>query len=97
MLVGPDDPRWQGGLFPFIRTPVLLICSFGTGPDDPRGVPPGSRFDPIGPPNVPRFELERFIRCSHAAEEVFPKGEEEGITNPPWITHSSSNFWNING
>ncbi|XXG77698.1 hypothetical protein AAC387_Pa08g1803 [Persea americana] len=36
MLVGPDDPRWQGGLFPFSRTPILLICSFGTGPDDPR-------------------------------------------------------------
>ncbi|KAJ8615246.1 hypothetical protein MRB53_034618 [Persea americana] len=26
------------------------------------GVPPGSHFDPIGPPNVPGFEPERFIR-----------------------------------
>lgn len=27
-----------------------------------RGVPPGARFDPIGPPGVPGFEPNRFVR-----------------------------------
>lgn len=27
-----------------------------------RGVPPGARFDPYGPPGVPGFEPGRFVR-----------------------------------
>lgn len=27
-----------------------------------RGIPPGARYDPIGPPDVPGFEPGRFIR-----------------------------------
>lgn len=27
-----------------------------------RGVPPGARFDPYGPPGVPGFEPNRFVR-----------------------------------
>ncbi|XP_042053122.1 probable proteasome inhibitor [Salvia splendens] len=51
MLVGPDDPRFFGD-----RT---------RGPGFPGGlpgVPPGARFDPYGPPNVPGFEPGRFAR-----------------------------------
>nr|XP_043621180.1 probable proteasome inhibitor [Erigeron canadensis] len=51
MLVGPNDPRFFGG---------------GVGgpgfPGGQPGVPPGARFDPFGPPNVPGFEPERFTR-----------------------------------
>ncbi|GMH26519.1 hypothetical protein Nepgr_028362 [Nepenthes gracilis] len=43
LLIGPNDPRWfgdRGGL-----------------PGFPGGiVPPGSRFDPYGPPGIPGFE-----------------------------------------
>ncbi|KAG6385071.1 hypothetical protein SASPL_153895 [Salvia splendens] len=46
MLVGPDDPRFFGD-----RT---------RGPGFLPGVPPGARFDPYGPPNVPGFEPGRF-------------------------------------
>ncbi|KAG9454322.1 hypothetical protein H6P81_007226 [Aristolochia fimbriata] len=49
MLVGPDDPRWWGGRHP------------DTMPGVP-GVPPGARFDPYGPPDVPGFEPGRFAR-----------------------------------
>ncbi|XP_054779743.1 probable proteasome inhibitor [Prosopis cineraria] len=51
MLVGPDDPRWFGGI--------------GGEPGFPGGqpgVPPGARFDPYGPPGVPGFEPNRFAR-----------------------------------
>jgi proteasome inhibitor subunit 1 (PI31) len=27
-----------------------------------RSVPPGGRYDPIGPPDVPGFEPSRFVR-----------------------------------
>ncbi|XP_031398197.1 probable proteasome inhibitor [Punica granatum] len=53
MLLGPDDPRFFGGgdrQRPFIR-----------GPPQP-GVPPGARFDPYGPPDVPDFDPTRFMR-----------------------------------
>ncbi|KAI3742199.1 hypothetical protein L1987_59879 [Smallanthus sonchifolius] len=30
-----------------------------------RGVPPGARFDPFGPPDVPGFEPNRFTRNPH--------------------------------
>ncbi|XP_076943012.1 putative proteasome inhibitor isoform X2 [Bidens hawaiensis] len=50
MLVGPSDPRFFGGGgrmgFP------------GAQP----GVPPGARYDPFGPPDVPGFEPNRFAR-----------------------------------
>ncbi|XP_004492371.1 probable proteasome inhibitor [Cicer arietinum] len=51
MLVGPNDPRWFGGI--------------GGGPSFPGGlpgVPPGARFDPYGPPGIPGFEPNRFAR-----------------------------------
>ncbi|KAI7755116.1 hypothetical protein M8C21_025986 [Ambrosia artemisiifolia] len=52
MLVGPHDPRFFGG---------------GVGgrmgfPGGQPGVPPGARFDPFGPPDVPGFEPNRFTR-----------------------------------
>ncbi|KAK8951360.1 putative proteasome inhibitor [Platanthera zijinensis] len=50
MLVGPNDPRFFG--------PGVSPGSFGAIP----GVPPGARFDPYGPPDVPGFEPARFIR-----------------------------------
>ncbi|KAK9290693.1 hypothetical protein L1049_008867 [Liquidambar formosana] len=51
MLLGPNDPRWFGGL--------------GGEPGFPGGqpgVPPGARFDPYGPPGIPGFEPNRFAR-----------------------------------
>ncbi|PRQ37812.1 putative PI31 proteasome regulator [Rosa chinensis] len=50
MLLGPNDPRWFGG----IREPGF--------PGGQPGVPPGARFDPYGPPGVPGFEPNRFAR-----------------------------------
>lgn len=50
MLVGPNDPR-------FFR-PGAPPRNFG----GISGVPPGARFDPIGPPDVPGFDSARFIR-----------------------------------
>ncbi|KAH6559118.1 hypothetical protein KP509_1Z026600 [Ceratopteris richardii] len=53
MLVGPHDPRWGG-------------MGFGEIPGLPEGdrgiVPPGARYDPIGPPGIPGFEPGRFGR-----------------------------------
>ncbi|XP_020681919.2 probable proteasome inhibitor [Dendrobium catenatum] len=51
MLVGPNDPRFFG--------PSGGPGSIG---GIPRGVPPGARFDPYGPPDVPGFEPQRFVR-----------------------------------
>uniref|UniRef100_A0A1D1YJE4 Putative proteasome inhibitor n=1 Tax=Anthurium amnicola TaxID=1678845 RepID=A0A1D1YJE4_9ARAE len=51
MLVGPNDPR-----FGRIDRPDLGY------PSGLAGIPPGARFDPIGPPDVPGFEPGRFIR-----------------------------------
>lgn len=50
MLVGPNDPRFFG--------PGVQPGSIGGIP----GVPPGARFDPYGPPDVPGFEPQRFVR-----------------------------------
>uniref|UniRef100_A0A453MXH7 PI31 proteasome regulator N-terminal domain-containing protein n=1 Tax=Aegilops tauschii subsp. strangulata TaxID=200361 RepID=A0A453MXH7_AEGTS len=49
MHVGPNDPCF------FPSTPST---PFG----DPGSVPPGGRYDPIGPPDVPGFEPSRFVR-----------------------------------
>lgn len=53
MLLGPNDPRWR-------------IGTDGVGgpqfPGGIGGVPPGARFDPFGPPGVPGFEPNRFVR-----------------------------------
>ncbi|CAH9125211.1 unnamed protein product [Cuscuta epithymum] len=51
MLVGPRDARF----FPRIGGDAAF-------PRGLQGVPPGARFDPIGPPGVPGFEPGRFIR-----------------------------------
>jgi len=51
MLLGPNDPRWAGGV---ARDPSF--------PGGHLGVPPGARFDPYGPPGVPGFEPHRFSR-----------------------------------
>ncbi|MCO5585835.1 hypothetical protein L7F22_039768 [Adiantum nelumboides] len=53
MLVGPNDPRW--GSMGYGEMPIL--------PDGDRGIlPPGARYDPVGPPGVPGFEPGRFRR-----------------------------------
>ncbi|XBH76169.1 hypothetical protein VPH35_102858 [Triticum aestivum] len=63
MHVGPNDPRF-----------------FPTNPSTPFGdlgsVPPGGRYDPIGPPDVPGFEPSRFVRHSRHSS---PSG---GSTHP---------------
>ncbi|XP_078437377.1 putative proteasome inhibitor isoform X2 [Wolffia australiana] len=51
MLVGPHDPR-----FGRLDRPELGY------PGGVAGIPPGARYDPIGPPDVPGFEPGRFIR-----------------------------------
>uniref|UniRef100_A0A7N0RHD1 PI31 proteasome regulator N-terminal domain-containing protein n=1 Tax=Kalanchoe fedtschenkoi TaxID=63787 RepID=A0A7N0RHD1_KALFE len=69
-LVGPNDPRWFGG--PGFRG--------GLQPD----IPPGARYDPIGPPDVPGFEPNRFMRQprrpgtgrGHPDLEHFPGGSD---------------------
>ncbi|XP_074583705.1 putative proteasome inhibitor isoform X1 [Curcuma longa] len=50
MLVGPNDPRFFGS----DERPGFI----GGLP----GVPPGARYDPYGPPDVPGFEPARFVR-----------------------------------
>lgn len=52
MLVGPNDPRWHGGVGGV--QPGFL--------GGVQGVPPGARFDPYGPPGIPGFEPQRFAR-----------------------------------
>lgn len=49
-LIGPHDPRF----FPGNRQPGL--------PGGQPGVPPGARFDPFGPPDLPDFDPDRFVR-----------------------------------
>ncbi|KAK2657750.1 hypothetical protein Ddye_010802 [Dipteronia dyeriana] len=50
MLVGPGHPMFGGN----DRLPGF--------PGGIPGVPPGARFDPYGPPGVPGFEPNRFVR-----------------------------------
>ncbi|CAM8969299.1 unnamed protein product [Rhodiola kirilowii] len=74
-LVGPNDPRWFGG-------PGVGGSGFHGGL---RGdIPPGARYDPIGPPDVPGFEPGRFLRqprrqgrgSGHPDLEHFPGGSD---------------------
>ncbi|CAA7394577.1 unnamed protein product [Spirodela intermedia] len=51
MLVGPHDPRFGRVDRPDLGYPGGLA-----------GIPPGARYDPIGPPDVPGFEPGRFVR-----------------------------------
>lgn len=54
MLLGPNDPGWGN---------IGMGGDEGLGfPGEVRGVPPGARFDPYGPPGVPGFEPNRFAR-----------------------------------
>ncbi|OAY63634.1 putative proteasome inhibitor [Ananas comosus] len=71
MLVGPNNPIF----FPPGGRPDTL----GGLP----GVPPGARFDPIGPPDVPGFEPGRFVRRqrrpgggTHPDLEFFQQGPD---------------------
>lgn len=76
MLVGPNDPRFFGG-------------GIGGQPGFPGGqpgVPPGARFDPYGPPGIPGFEPNRFVRNprrpgrgSHPDLEHFGGGDDNFI------------------
>ncbi|KAI9153618.1 hypothetical protein LWI28_014035 [Acer negundo] len=50
MLIGPGHPMFGGN----DRLPGF--------PGGLPGVPPGARFDPYGPPGVPGFEPNRFVR-----------------------------------
>ncbi|KAM3317172.1 hypothetical protein ACQJBY_035044 [Aegilops geniculata] len=63
MHVGPNDPRF------FLTNPSTPFGDLGS-------VPPGSRYDPIGPPGVPGFEPSRFVRHSRHSS---PSG---GSTHP---------------
>ncbi|OAY41397.1 probable proteasome inhibitor isoform X2 [Manihot esculenta] len=69
MLLGPNDPQWLGGEQNF--------------PGGQPGVPPGARFDPFGPPGVPGFEPNRFVRNprrpgrdTHPDLEFFSSGSD---------------------
>ncbi|XP_062190198.1 probable proteasome inhibitor isoform X2 [Phragmites australis] len=71
MHVGPNDPRF----FPSNPFPA----PFG----GPGSVPPGGRYDPIGPPDVPGFEPSRFVRrarrpggSTHPDLEFFQQGPD---------------------
>ncbi|KAJ4745373.1 Proteasome inhibitor-like protein [Rhynchospora pubera] len=70
MLIGPSDPRF---------------FSSGGRPGVPGGMPgvlPGSRYDPIGPPDLPGFEPSRFRRPrnpgggTHPDLEFFQQGPD---------------------
>jgi len=69
MLIGPNDPRWfPGGEIP--------------GPGFPGGdlIPPGARFDPFGPPDVPGFGPGHFVRHP-------PRGPGRGSGVHPDLEH----------
>lgn len=65
MLVGPEDPSWFGRRGGFSGIP-------GSGGPN---VPPGARFDPYGPPDVPGFGPGQFGR--------FPRGPMPGSRPDP--------------
>ncbi|CAL5083375.1 unnamed protein product [Urochloa decumbens] len=72
MHVGPNDPRF----FPSSPFPA----PFG----GPGSIPPGGRYDPIGPPGVPGFEPSSFVRrprrppggSTHPDLEFFQQGPD---------------------
>ncbi len=49
-----------GLLFKHVDDTVFVLHAFLPC----RGVVPGARFDPYGPPGVPGFERNRFARCA---------------------------------
>ncbi|XP_066400161.1 probable proteasome inhibitor isoform X2 [Miscanthus floridulus] len=73
MLIGPNDPRFFPSSNPF-------NAPFG----GPGSVPPGGRYDPIGPPGVPGFEPSSFVRrprrppggSTHPDLEFFQQGPD---------------------
>ncbi|CAD6223562.1 unnamed protein product [Miscanthus lutarioriparius] len=73
MLIGPNDPRFFPSNNPF-------NAPFG----GPGSVPPGGRYDPIGPPGVPGFEPSSFVRrprrppggSTHPDLEFFQQGPD---------------------
>lgn len=72
MHVGPNDPR-------FFPSNPLSAPFGGLG-----SVPPGGRYDPIGPPDVPGFEPSSFVRrprrppggSTHPDLEFFQQGPD---------------------
>ncbi|CAN6211912.1 unnamed protein product [Urochloa humidicola] len=73
MHVGPNDPR-------FFPSNPSFPAPFG----GPGSVPPGGRYDPIGPPGVPGFEPSSFVRrprrppggSTHPDLEFFQQGPD---------------------
>ncbi|KAJ4978092.1 hypothetical protein NE237_008872 [Protea cynaroides] len=72
MLLGPNDPHWFGGADGW--------PGFSGGAP---GIPPGVRFDPYGPPGVPGFDPNNFIRnprrpggSTHPDLEPFGSGSD---------------------
>ncbi|CAK0785666.1 hypothetical protein CVIRNUC_008877 [Coccomyxa viridis] len=62
MYVGPDDPIFSGR-FPGGGMGGPGFSGRGGGGDPLQGgIPPGARYDPIGPPGVPGFHPEDFQR-----------------------------------
>ncbi|KAI3851826.1 hypothetical protein MKX03_034181 [Papaver bracteatum] len=74
MLIGPNDPRWFRPAGGHPDRPDLL---------GPLGIPPGARFDPYGPPEVPGFEPNRFggnpRRPSGPHPDLAPFGDPDYI------------------
>ncbi|KAE8807339.1 putative proteasome inhibitor [Hordeum vulgare] len=86
MHVGPNDPRFFptnpstpfGDLgyvqFSFIKYCIaLFFCYKWNQIFHNRSVPPGGRYDPIGPPDAPGFEPSRFVSPSrHSGGSTHP-------------------------
>lgn len=74
MLIGPNDPRWFRPAGGHPDRPDFL---------GPLGIPPGARFDPYGPPEVPGFEPNRFggnpRRPSGPHPDLAPFGDPDYI------------------
>lgn len=63
-----------------------------------RGVPPGARFDPYGPPGVPGFEPNRFVRCIktwHFAITVWTHGVDSDSLIIPAISWHLIAFFSL--
>ncbi|KAM7526400.1 hypothetical protein LguiA_016302 [Lonicera macranthoides] len=73
MLIGPNHPGFGG-----------IGGEPGFPGGQPSNVPPGARFDPYGPPGVPGFEPNRFVRD--------PRRPRGGGTHPDLQHFGSDDF-----